>query len=101
MKLQALPWIILFLPLVAAGIITFFTRANKAVSGGVSIAAVVLGFVGSVVLVLANGWQVNQELAATWLAIGDLQVEFGTDLIGESGERQHGVRDPFNGRGWF
>ena len=29
MKLEALPWLILFLPLLAAGIITLFTLADK------------------------------------------------------------------------
>ena len=43
MKLEALTWLILFLPLLAAGIITLFTLHNRKVSATLSIGAIVTG----------------------------------------------------------
>ena len=39
------PWIILFLPLLAAALITLFTQHDRKLSAGLSIGAVVAGFV--------------------------------------------------------
>ena len=44
MKFEALPWMILFLPLAAAGIITLFTQRNRSLSAQLSVGAVVAGF---------------------------------------------------------
>ena len=71
MKLQALPWLILFLPLAAAGIITLFTLRNRSVSAQISVGAVVMGFVLTVIFIAANGWT-SGEVSVTWLSIGDL-----------------------------
>jgi NADH-quinone oxidoreductase subunit L len=80
MKLEALPWLILFLPLAAAGIITLFTLANRKASAAISVSAVAVAFVLSVLLVIANGWRVSAEISTNWLTIGNLQVDFGLKL---------------------
>lgn len=77
MKLEALPWIILFLPLLAAGLITLFTNRNREVSGGLSIAAVVAGFIFSVIFISSNGIGGASESTIQWLAVGQFQVDFG------------------------
>src|SRR2546422_11308757 len=78
MSLDALPWVILFLPLVAAGIITLLTHQDRKLSAGLSIAAVVTGFVLSIIFVASRGWNApSGESAATWLRIGEFQVDFG------------------------
>jgi len=76
MKLELLPWLILFLPLLAAGIITLFTLHNKAVSATLSIAAVVFGFALTLALIKFGGWELR-EVAVNWLSIGSLNVDFG------------------------
>jgi len=55
MKLEALPWLILFLPLVAAGIITLFTLHSRKVSSTLSITAIVAGFILTLIFIKANG----------------------------------------------
>ena len=76
--MNALPWVILFLPLLAAGMITLFTQHNRKLSGGLSIAAVVIGFVLGAIFVGTQDWQpAPAESTVTWLAIGDLHVDFG------------------------
>jgi len=77
MKFEVLPWLILFLPLAAAGCITLFTLRDRKVSAGLSIAAVVAGFILSVCFVLANGLEPARELSTTWLSVGDLEIPFG------------------------
>ena len=76
--MNKLPWLILFLPLLAAGIITLFTRHDRKLSAGISIAAVVAGFILSAIFVSAAGWTpVPPESAVNWLNIGGFQVDFG------------------------
>lgn len=79
MNLNALPWLILFLPLLAAGVITLFTLRNKAVSATLSIGAIVTGFVLTLALIKFGGWDVR-ELSVNWLSIGSLTVDFGLKL---------------------
>src|SRR6187402_2375836 len=79
MKLEALPWLILFLPLLAAGIITLFTLRNKAVSATLSIGAICTRFVLTLGLIKFGGWDAR-ELSVNWLSIGTLQVDFGVKL---------------------
>src|SRR5579859_7369745 len=78
--MNVLPWITLFLPLLACVLITLFTRRDRQLSAGLSIAAVVLGFILSAILVGATHWQPARESAVTWLALGDFQVDFGLRL---------------------
>jgi NADH-quinone oxidoreductase subunit L len=76
--MHTLPWLILFLPLLAAGIITLFTRRDRKLSAGLSIAAVVGGFILSVIFIVWAGWTPSHpESAINWLIIGGLQVDFG------------------------
>src|SRR2546428_240066 len=68
MKLEALPWLILFLPLLSAVAITLFTQKNRELSAKLSIGAIITGFVLSVVFIAANGWEpLRKETLATWL----------------------------------
>ena len=79
MKLEALPWVILFLPLLAAGIITLFTLVNKKVSATLSIGAICTGFVLTLAFIKANGFG-SGETSFNWLSIGSLNVDFGLRL---------------------
>ena len=75
---ELLPWIVLFLPLGAAVVITLFTQRNRELSAALSIGAVVTSFVLSVIFRALVGWEpVARESTVTWLSIGDLQVDFG------------------------
>ncbi len=81
MRPEALPWMILFLPLVAAGLITLFTLRNRFVSATLSIAAVVTGFVLTVLFVAWAGWSPTPgESSVTWLSMGELRADFGVRL---------------------
>ena len=78
MKLEVLPWIILFLPLLAAAVITLFTQHDRKLSATLSVSAVVAGFILSVIFISVVGWvPATREIAVNWLSVGDLQVEFG------------------------
>jgi NADH-quinone oxidoreductase subunit L len=77
MHLDLLPWIILFLPLLAAAVITLFTQHDRKLSAGLSIGAVVAGFVLSVIFIKLNGWGPARESSVAWLTIGNLQVDIG------------------------
>jgi NADH-quinone oxidoreductase subunit L len=78
---ETLTWLILLLPLAAAAGITLFTLSDRRRSAGLSIGAVVLAFVLSLVLFrwpgLENG---PREYAVPWLAVGQLQVDLGLRL---------------------
>jgi NADH-quinone oxidoreductase subunit L len=81
MKLELLPWLILFLPLLAAAGITLFTLKNRNVSAGLSIGAIVIGFVLTIGFIINNGWTPTpSELTTNWLSIGNLNVDFGLKL---------------------
>ena len=81
MKYEILPWLILFLPLLAAGCITLFTLRFRTLSALLSIGAIVTGFIFSVIFIDANGWQPSPgESIASWLTIGNLHVDFGLKL---------------------
>jgi NADH-quinone oxidoreductase subunit L len=81
MKLEALPWLILFLPLLSAAGITLVTRNNREHSARLSIGAIVGGFVLSLLFIAANGWEpLKKETLVTWLEVGDLQVDIGLRL---------------------
>jgi NADH-quinone oxidoreductase subunit L len=81
MKLEALPWIILFLPLLATGVITLFTLRSRTTSALLSIGAIVTGFVLTIVFIANNGWTPTpSELTTNWLSIGELHIDFGLKL---------------------
>lgn len=76
MKLELLPWLVLFLPLMASGLIALFTGRDRKLSAGLSIAAVIIGFFLSVVFIGANGWGAAGECGMSWLTVGGFQVDF-------------------------
>jgi NADH-quinone oxidoreductase subunit L len=83
--MNTLPWLILFLPLGAAALITLFTQRNPRLSAGLSIGAVLAGFVLSLIFVGVEGWSpARAELAVSWLNVhgwnADLSVDFGLRL---------------------
>ena len=81
MKLEVLPWLILFLPLLSVAVITLFTLRCKTTSSLISIGAIVTGFVLTIAFIAANGFHpAVTETAANWLAIGGLQIDFGLKL---------------------
>ena len=65
MKYEILPWLILFLPLLSAAVITLFTLRCKATSSLISIGAVVTSFILSLVFIKANGFQFSVKLPST------------------------------------
>src|SRR3989442_4948785 len=76
MKLEALPWLILFLPLLSAATITLFTQKNRDLSAKLSIGAIVAGFILSVLFIAANGWQPERRgPPVSSLAVGEVQVD--------------------------
>ena len=81
MKLEALPWIILFLPLLSAAVITLFTLRCRTLSSLISIGAIVAGFILTVCFIGANGFHpAVTETATSWLSIDTLHVDFGLKL---------------------
>jgi NADH-quinone oxidoreductase subunit L len=80
MKYEYLPWLILFLPLLSAVVITLFTLHSKVISSLISIGAIVAGFVMALVFIAANGIHTNVETSINWLTIGGLNVDFGLKL---------------------
>jgi NADH-quinone oxidoreductase subunit L len=81
MNLEALPWIILFLPLLAAGVITLFTLRSRTASALLSIGAIVTGFVLTISFIAANGFHpAVTETSTNWLSIGSLNIDFGLKL---------------------
>jgi NADH-quinone oxidoreductase subunit L len=77
MNREILPWAILFLPLLAAALITLFARRNRQLSAVLSIGAVVAGFILSLIFVFGLNHWATGESRLTWLSIGDLQVDLG------------------------
>jgi NADH-quinone oxidoreductase subunit L len=72
-----LAWLILFLPLAAAGMIALFTRKLPRVSSNISIAAVAASFV--LTWMFAGAWHGGErfEAAVDWINVGNFQVEMG------------------------
>ena len=81
MNLPDLAWIVLFLPLAAAGAITLFTQHDDRRSAGLSIAAVVLAFLVSLLLFarFRDAGEVSVG-AIDWLSVGTFEVELGLQL---------------------
>ncbi|MEO8428672.1 MAG: NADH-quinone oxidoreductase subunit L, partial [Verrucomicrobiota bacterium] len=75
-----LAWTILFLPLFAAIAITLFTLKNRDLSARLSIGAIVLGFILSLILLLINGGEREPDVLVPWLSVGDLHIDFGLRL---------------------
>ena len=81
MKLIFLPWLILFLPLLAAAVITLFTQEDRKTSATLSVSAIVIGFILSLVFIGVNGFEPTiKEVSLRWLEIGALKADFGLRL---------------------
>jgi NADH-quinone oxidoreductase subunit L len=72
-----LPWLILFLPLLAAVVITLFLQRNPRYSAGISVGAVLASFVFSVSLLAGFRFGGAFDVSLNWLQVGSLQIEFG------------------------
>ncbi len=81
MNLELIPWIVLFLPLLSAAMITFFTQTNRPLSAGISIGAIVISFIASAVLFFnyRNAAQIP-DATLSWLSVGNLQIDIGIKL---------------------
>ena len=76
-----LPWIVLLTPLAAAIGITLFTRRDGRLSAQLSIIAVVISFVASVILFgLFSGGDRVPTNPVEWLPLGGLSIQFGISL---------------------
>jgi NADH-quinone oxidoreductase subunit L len=71
---QVLPWVVLFLPLASAVLITLFTRRERELSATISIGAVGLSFLASLVLFFMLP-EAPLESGVTWLSAGNFKIE--------------------------
>jgi NADH-quinone oxidoreductase subunit L len=78
--LNLLPWAILLLPLFAAAGITLFTSKNRELSAKLSIGAVSLGFVGSLILLIAYRGEAVPQGALPWMHVGNLYLDLGIQM---------------------
>src|SRR5579872_6855974 len=78
---DALPWLILFLPLLAAILITLFTQKSPGVSATLSIGAIILSMICAFAVLMATVENpVPRETGMTWLSMGRLQIDFALRL---------------------
>lgn len=78
--MNALPWIILLLPLFAAAGITLFVSKNRDLSAKLSIAAVSIGFVLSLVLLLGYRGDAIPQTPFPWIHVGNLYIDMGIQM---------------------
>src|SRR5580700_3860327 len=71
--MNSAPWIILFAPLFAAAAIAIATQPFKKVSSYLSVAAVAVSFVFSLVVFASP----NQDASFNWIDLGIFQVRLG------------------------
>src|SRR5437867_993527 len=76
---EQLAWIVLFLPLLAAVIITLFTQKDGRLSATLSIGAVVIAFLISVALFLVLSETKSAQTSVTWLSLS--QVSAGKHTV--------------------
>jgi NADH-quinone oxidoreductase subunit L len=73
-----LPWLILFLPLLSAVVITLFTLKAPHVSAILSVGAVLASLLLSIVLfVHTMAGAPQEEISLNWLTVGHLSINFG------------------------
>ena len=73
---MSLPFIILFLPLIAALVILLGTRKNGQLSAAISVGSVLITLAGSIALLCGLG----SEASLTWMSVGDLKLNIGIDI---------------------
>ena len=71
-----IPWLILFLPLLAAVVITLFLQRNARLSAAVSVGAVLASFLLSVGMLIVFLHQPTSDESLNWLQVGSLHIEF-------------------------
>jgi NADH-quinone oxidoreductase subunit L len=75
---QPLPWLILFLPLLAAIFITLFTLKNGRLSALLSVGAILISFLFSINLFINSFTDAPpQDISLDWLKVGHLTIQFG------------------------
>jgi len=85
MRLPDFAWIVLFLPLLAAVVITLFTQRDAKFSAQLSIGAIALSFGFSLALFISLGGSTSspgpvESTPFTWLSVENFVVEFGLRL---------------------
>jgi NADH-quinone oxidoreductase subunit L len=75
-----MPWLILFLPLLAAVVITLFLQRNARLSAAFSVGAVLVSFLLSVGLLVAYPYRTTPDDSFNWLQVGSLHIEFGLHI---------------------
>ncbi|MCC6234409.1 MAG: NADH-quinone oxidoreductase subunit L [Verrucomicrobiales bacterium] len=85
MRPETLAWIILLLPLASAAAITLLTRRQRRLSAALSIGAVAVGFVASLLLTRSFGALAPRDgefllASVRWLEVGPLTVDLGLRL---------------------
>ena len=71
--MNSVPWIVLFTPLLAAIVITLITQPARKLSSYLSVAAIGVSFIGS--LILFAGPDISAD--ANWIDVGIFQVKLG------------------------
>ncbi|HEY3857622.1 MAG TPA: NADH-quinone oxidoreductase subunit L [Verrucomicrobiae bacterium] len=74
---QPIPWLILFLPLLSAALITLFLQRNPRISAAVSVGAVLVSFILSIGVFAQFHSGAPLDIHAQWLRVGRLNIEFG------------------------
>jgi NADH-quinone oxidoreductase subunit L len=75
-----LPWLILFLPLLSAVVITLFLQHRPRLSAVFSVGAVVMSFLLSVSLLAAFLYGTTPDVSLNWLQVGALRIDFGLHI---------------------
>ncbi|HAV64528.1 MAG TPA: NADH-quinone oxidoreductase subunit L [Verrucomicrobiales bacterium] len=78
--MDTLPWIILLLPLFSAAGITIFTQKNRDLSAKLSIGAVGVGFVLSLILFVSYRGEAVPTQQIEWINLGKLGIDIGIQL---------------------
>jgi NADH-quinone oxidoreductase subunit L len=75
---EGLPWLILFLPLLAAITITVFTQKKARVSAALSVGAICISLLGAFVVLMGFvGNPTPRDTVLIWLSLGRLHIDFG------------------------
>jgi NADH-quinone oxidoreductase subunit L len=77
---EALPWVILFLPLASAVCITLFALRSPRISAVISVGAIFIAFLCSVTVFMNNVHAAPQSAGFVWLDVGKVVVPFGIYL---------------------
>ena len=76
--MNQLPWIVLFTPLVSAILIAFLTRPSKFLSTAISVLAVAVSFVGSLLIFGQPDHSLDGQFY--WINLEALQIPIGTSI---------------------